>query len=113
MEQSADAMHGFEHGGGATGWIDGSVDPGVAMVACNDPLVGELRAFDLADYVPDDAALVVLPRDKVDAHPARPDVVAEGKSALPSLGHACAGEGFEDGGGVAVAEGNGGYSRLI
>ena len=39
LEQVAEAMDGFEHGGGAGVGIDGAVDPGVAMVAGDDPVV--------------------------------------------------------------------------
>jgi hypothetical protein len=62
LEQRADAVDGFEHGGGAAVGVDRAVDPGVAMVAGDDPVVGVLGAFDFADDVPDDAALVVLLR---------------------------------------------------
>ena len=36
MEQSADAVNGFKHGGGAAGGIDRAVDPRVAMIADDD-----------------------------------------------------------------------------
>ena len=59
-EQDADAVHRFQHGGGAAGGIDGAVDPGVAVIAGDDPIAGVLRAFYLSDHVPDDAPLIVL-----------------------------------------------------
>src|SRR5580693_4541579 len=66
LEQSADAMHRFEHGRGAAVGIDGSVDPCVAVIADNDPVVRIFRAFHFANHVPDDASLVILLRDQVD-----------------------------------------------
>ena len=60
LQQRADAVHSLEHGGGAAVGIDGAVDPGIAMIAGDHPLVGILRPFDFADHIPDDAALVIL-----------------------------------------------------
>ena len=59
-------MDGLKHGGGAAGGIDRAIDPGVAMIADDDPVVGILGAFDFSDDVPDDAALIVLLRDEMD-----------------------------------------------
>ncbi len=39
LEESAEAVDGFEHGGGAAVGIDCAVDPGVAMIAGDDPVV--------------------------------------------------------------------------
>ncbi len=95
-EQCADAVHGFKHGGGAAGGIDRAIDPGVAMIADDDPGVGILRALDFADHVPDDAALVVLLRDEVDFHSAGTQVIAERQRALPALRHSGAFERLQD-----------------
>ena len=113
FEQRADAVHGLEHGGGAAVGIDRAVDPGVAMIADDDPVVGILGAFDPADHVPDDAALVVLLRDEVNAHAAGPDVIAEGQRALPALRHTGAFERLQDGRGVVIADGDGDDVRLV
>ena len=67
FEQNADAVNGFKHGGGAAVGIDRAVDPGIAMVAGDDPVIGKAGAGDGADDIPDGAALVVLLGDEVDA----------------------------------------------
>ena len=84
-DESTDAVDGLEHGGGAAGGVDGAVDPGVAMIAGDNPVAGVLGALDFSDDVPDDAALIVLIGDKVDFYAARPEVVAERQRALPAL----------------------------
>ena len=68
LEQIAEAVDGFEHGGGAAVGIDGAVDPGVAVVAGDDPVVllRGVGAWDSADDVPDGAELVVLLKMHVD-----------------------------------------------
>src|ERR1035441_4022981 len=110
-------MNRFEHGGGAAGGIDGAVDPGVAVIAPHHPLVGVLRSFELADDIPNDAALEVLHGDQVDLHAALSsklsEVVAEGQGALPLLRHTGAAEGLQDRRGVVVAEGNRDNVRLV
>ena len=106
-------MHRFKHGGGAAVGIDRAVDPGVAVIAADDPLVGILRALDLADHVPDDAALVVLLRDEVNFHAAGPEVIAEGQRALPALRHAGAFESLQNRRGIVIADGDGDDVRLV
>ena len=68
LEELAEAVDGFEHGGGAAVGIDGAVDPGVAVVAGDDPVVllGGVGAVDGADDVPDGAEGVVLLEVHVD-----------------------------------------------
>ena len=68
LEEFAEAVDGFEHGGGAGVGIDGAVDPGVAMVAGYDPVVflGGAGAGDGADDVPDGAEGDVLLEVHVD-----------------------------------------------
>ena len=39
LEQDAEAVDGLEHGGGAAVGVDCAVDPGVAMIAGDDPVV--------------------------------------------------------------------------
>ncbi len=100
-------MDGFEHGGGAGVGVDGAVDPGVAMVAGDDPgvLVFGVGAVDGADHVPDGAELVVLLEVHVDLDRAgAAEMVGERQAALPLMRDVGAVEGFEDGRGVLVAE---------
>ncbi len=62
LEQGAEAVDRLEHGRGAGVGIDGAVDPGVAVIAGDDPVVflGGVAAGDGADHVPDDAEPGVL-----------------------------------------------------
>ena len=60
LEQFADAVHCFEHAGRAARRIDGAEDPGVAVVAGDDPLIRIGGAVDGADDVPDGAIGVLL-----------------------------------------------------
>ena len=45
LEQRADAVNRLKHGGGAAVGIDCAVDPGVAMIAGDDPVVGDLEPW--------------------------------------------------------------------
>ena len=113
MQQCADAVNRLKHGGRAAVGIDRAVDPGIAMIADDDPVVGVLRAFDLADDIPDGAPLVVLLRDEVHAHSAGAEVIAEGQRALPSLRHAGAFQRLQDGRRIVIADGDGDDVRLV
>ncbi len=68
LEEVAEAVDGFEHGGGAGVGVDGAVDPGVAVVSGYDPVVflGWVGAVDGADDVPDGAEGDVLLEVHVD-----------------------------------------------
>ena len=68
LEEVAEAVDGFEHGGGAGAGVDRAVDPGVAVVAGDDPVVflGGVGAGDGADDVPDGAEGDVLLEVHVD-----------------------------------------------
>ena len=113
LEQRADAVDGFEHGGGAAVGIDGAVDPGIAMIADDDPLVGRLGALDFADDVPDGAALVVLLRRR-DGRGRRRDRCGSGRAARPaSLRGRRAVERLQDGRGVVIAERDGENVGLV
>ena len=103
LEEDADAVDGFEHGGGAAVGIDGAVDPGIAMIAGDDPLIGEFGAGDGADDVPDGGVLVVHFENQVDLD-AGTDVVGEGQRALPFARGVGTAEVLEDGRGVVVAK---------
>ena len=121
LEELADAVDGFEHGGGAGGGIGGAVDPGVTVVAGDDPgvLLGRVGAVDGADDVPDDAESGILLDAHVDGDGgggvSGAEVVGEGKRALPVAGGVGAGEGAKDGGCVFIGEriyGDGGLLGL-
>ena len=60
LEQDPEAMNCFEHRSGTAIGIDGSIDPGVAMVPDYNPVLGVLRAFDFSNNIPDGSDLVVL-----------------------------------------------------
>jgi hypothetical protein len=107
-------VNGFEHGRGAAGGVDRAVDPGVAVIAGDDPVVGPGRAFDFSDDVPDDAALIVLLGDEVDAYAAGESRCDSGRAErLASLGHAWAFERFQDGRGIVIADGDGDDVGLV
>ena len=116
LQELAEAVDGFEHGGGAGVGIDGAVDPGVAMVAGDDPVVllGGVGAGDGADDVPDGAEAGVLLEIHVDGDGGgAAEVVGEGQAALPVVRGGRAGEGAEDGRGVLVGERVGGDGGLV
>ena len=81
------------------------------MIADDHPIAGELGAFDLADHVPDDAALIILHGDQVNLDAALPfsqsEVIAEAQPALPALRHTGSLQGLQDGRGIVVADGDG------
>ena len=81
-------MHGLKHAGGSAVGVDSAVDPRIAMIADNDPVLRIIGAFNPADHIPDGAALVVLLGNEMHAHAAGPKVIAEGERALPTLRNA-------------------------
>jgi hypothetical protein len=83
------------------------------VIAGDHPLIGILRALCLADHIPDDAALVVLPGDQVHLHAARSEVIVEGQRALPALRHARSFEGLQNGRNIVIAEGDGDDEGLV
>src|SRR6516165_8212875 len=113
FEQRTNAVDGFQHGGRSAVGIDCAVDPRVAVVADDYPVIRKIAALHLADDIPDRPALVILLRDEVHAHAAGSDVIAEGKSALPSLWHAGALQRFQDGRSIFVTERDGDDVRLV
>ena len=60
LEQFAEAVDGLKHRGRTAVRIDRSVDPSIAVIACNDPFVGRGSAANFADDIPDSAVLVIL-----------------------------------------------------
>ncbi len=86
LEEFAEAVDGLEHGSGAGVGIDGAEDPGVAMIAGDDPVVFLRRvgSFDDADDVPDGAQCGVLLEVHVDGDlVCAAEVIGEGKRSLP------------------------------
>ena len=113
-------MDRLQHGGSAAAGVNRAIDPRVAVIAHNNPIVGVLGAWNLPDDVPDDAALIILPGDEVNLHagfaiePAGlPYVIAEGQRALPALGHARPCEGLKNRLGIGVADGDGDDMGLV
>ena len=122
LEESAEAVDGFEHGGGAAVGVDGAVDPGVAMIAGYDPIVGVVGAGNGADDVPDGAEGNVLIEMHVDGDVcggcgvgsgAGSRVIGEGERALPVARRLLAAERFEDRSRVFVGERVGGNDGLV
>ena len=109
-------MDAFEHGGGAAVGVYGAVDPGVAMIAGDDPVVFLVRvgAVDGADDVPDGANFVVLHEVHVDFYGAgAAEVIGEREAALPFARSCGAVEGGEDRRGVLIGERVGGDGGLV
>src|ERR1700722_16069391 len=113
MEQSAEAANGFKHGGGSAGWIDRAVDPRVAVIADDARGVGGGGAWDFSDYIPDDAALVILLRDDVNFYAGGTEVIRKRQRTLPALRSAGAFERCENWRGVMPTERDGDDARLI
>ena len=59
LEQFAEGACFFEFRAGAADGISGAVDPGVMMIAANDPLIGELFAGDGCDDIVERLAIPV------------------------------------------------------
>ena len=76
-------------------------------------LAGDYQGLHFADDVPDDAPLIILLRNEMDLHPARPEVIAERQRALPSLRHARSLQRFQNRRSVVIADGNRGNVRLV
>ena len=71
-------MHRFQQRGRAAIWIDGAIDPSVAMITGDHPLGNGIGARDFADNIPDGAQLKVLLQMHFDPHRSRADVVRKG-----------------------------------
>ena len=67
----SDAMHRLKLRRGSAVGIDRTINPGIAMVAGNHPLVGKLRSANHADHVPDGHELIVLLERPYGLSPAR------------------------------------------
>ena len=76
-------MHRLQHGGRAAVGIHSTVCPGVAVVACDHPLVRTVRPTNLPNDVPNSAEGVILLQVHLDSHWPRSYVIGEGQGALP------------------------------
>ena len=96
-QQGADAVYGLQHGGRPAAGIDGAINPGIAVISGDHPLIGKIGAGDFADHVPHGALGVVHLHSQVNldqvltAH-----VVAEGQGSLPLPGGDRAAQVFQD-----------------
>ena len=70
-------MHRLKLRRGAAVGIDRAIDPGVAMVARDHPLVGKLRSLHHADDVVDGGKVIVLLQQHVHLHRSGTDVIGE------------------------------------
>ena len=104
MQQCADAVDGFQHGGGAAVGIDGAEDPGVAMIADDDRFIGILCAGNFSDDIPNGAESVVLLQQQVNLHRAGAHVIGEGQRALPGVGRFWTAERLQNGCGVTIGQ---------
>src|ERR1700722_2467425 len=60
LQQFAYSMDTFEHCGGAAVGVDCAIHPGIAMVARDHPLIGQVGAAHATDHIPKRAELVIL-----------------------------------------------------
>ena len=82
--------------GGAAPRIDRPVDPGVAVVAEDDPAVGLDLSLDRRDHVPDRLQLILDLDLEPDLDRARPDMVGERQAPLPARRDVRTGQGLQD-----------------
>src|SRR5882762_1759678 len=86
LQKLANTVHGFEHRRRAAVGVDGTVDPCVAVVSCNDPLVGQFAAPHAADHIPQSSVLIILFEMHLHPRGPRPYVVGKRQRALPLAG---------------------------
>src|SRR5579862_2588459 len=60
LEQFANSVNRFKHRSGAAVGINGSVNPGVAMIARNNPGIGRFASWNFSSDIPDCAVLIIL-----------------------------------------------------
>src|SRR5579863_10049530 len=60
LEQFTNSVNGFEHRSGATVGINGPENPGVAMIARNNPGIGRFASRNFSSHIPDCAVLIIL-----------------------------------------------------
>src|ERR1700733_14055263 len=116
LDQFAERAGFFEFGGGAGDWIVGAVDPGVVMVAADDPLIGRGAAGNFGDDVVEGLDVPVGEHLQMNLGCAGSfggsltlaNVVGEGQAAAPGCGRYAAADGREERGGVGVGDGQDG-----
>ena len=85
FRELAEGAGEFHHGRGAARGIDTAEHPGIAVIAEDDPFVGQLRAANAAfDHVVGLDAVVHLDF-QMDLHALAAEVILNGQSALPVL----------------------------
>src|SRR5438876_10438793 len=86
LQQFTNAVCCLKHGSRTAIGIDGSIHPGIAMIAADHPFVRKLAAADVADYVPNCAVLIIL----LEVHPyfrwPWANVIRERQRTLPIAG---------------------------
>ena len=83
LEELAEGAGFFELGAGAGDGVAGSVDPGVVVVAADDPLIGHGGALDGGDDVVERLALPVEGELEVGLDGAGAGAIGEGQAAAP------------------------------
>jgi hypothetical protein len=83
FRQLADPVDRFEHRRRAAVRIDRAIDPRVAMIARNHPLIGRLAAAHPANHIPKRAELIVLLEMHPHSYRSGPHVISKGQRTLP------------------------------
>ncbi len=105
LQQLAERSRFFELRACAGERVLGTIDPGVVMIAANDPLVREFRAGDARDDVIEGFAIPVETDGQVRLRRARPNVIGQGQSAAPCFGNCFATEGLQERSRVRIGDG--------
>src|SRR6266404_411313 len=105
FQKFAEGTSFFKFRNQAGDWVFGAVDPGVVMVAANDPLVGIRAAGNSGDDVIDGLEIPIGSHFQVDFERAGAGVISEWKIAAPLGGHYWADECGEQGLRVAIRNG--------
>ncbi len=108
LEKIAEAVGLFELGAGSAEGVAGTVDPGVVVIAADDPLVGHGGTGDLCDDVVERLAIPVEGESEMRHDLAGAGHVRERERAAPVLRHELAAERLEEGRGVGVGDGHDG-----
>src|ERR1700722_4948056 len=101
FNELAEPVHRFQHGGCAAVGINRSINPGVAVIACDYPFVGRCST-NLSNYIPNCAELIVLLKVHLDFCGTRTDVVSKGQSALPFAGRGWSAEVLKNRRGIGI-----------
>src|SRR5260370_41047373 len=101
-------MDGLEHGRGAAVGIHRAVYPGIAVIAGNHPLVGQVAAGQSSDDVPENAETVVLLEVHLHLRRPRAHVIGKGQRSLPSPRRIGAAKMLKYGPHIVIRAGSGG-----